>query len=64
MRLLNFTTLELENPVYADIPPEAILSRASDDEEVTFDDVRAKEYCYQKNIQSCKLAQKQGIEFV
>jgi hypothetical protein len=67
MRLINTRTLELHDFYLLDIPPYAILSHTWGDGEVTFQDMsspsRSLKKGYTKILQTCRLAQDQGIDF-
>jgi hypothetical protein len=70
MRLLNAKTIKLEEFNELDAPPYAILSHTWDNQEVTFQDIHgdgqppAGKAGYQKIIQTCQQAMKDGIKYV
>ncbi|KAI9667827.1 MAG: hypothetical protein M1821_000646 [Bathelium mastoideum] len=67
MRLVNCKTLQVEAFFSQEIPPYAILSHTWRDEEVGFEDMVGeagkKKAGYQKIVQTCKLATKDGLNY-
>lgn len=67
MRLINTTTLELQDFSASVIPPYAILSHTWGDDEVSFQDMalasRSSKKGFSKIIQTCQLARKKNLEF-
>ncbi|KAI9677357.1 MAG: hypothetical protein M1822_008164 [Bathelium mastoideum] len=67
MRLVNCKTLQVEAFFSQEIPPYAILSHTWREEEVGFeemvDEAGKKKAVYQKIVQTCKLATKDGLNY-
>jgi hypothetical protein len=69
MRLINTSTLLLEDFTLRDIPPYAILSHTWANDEVTFQDILASspdlssKQGYTKIIETCRLAVEQGLGY-
>jgi hypothetical protein len=68
MRLINSTTLRLEEYGGTDIPPYAILSHTWDKEEVSFQDMQQpsdakNKLGYQKIEKCCAIARSDGFEY-
>jgi hypothetical protein len=69
MRLINTTTLQLEDFTLRDVPPYAILSHTWGADEVTFQDMKAckpdlnTEHGYTKIVETCRLALEQGLGY-
>lgn len=67
MRLLNVTTLKLEEYLGADIPRYSILSHRWEDEELTFQGLVSGRYSelkgYQKVLSCCRLSRDEGYKY-
>jgi hypothetical protein len=69
MRLINTTTLQLEDFTLRDVPPYAILSHTWGEDEVTFQDMVAcksdlnTKHGYTKIVETCRLALEQGLGY-
>ncbi|KAI5459581.1 heterokaryon incompatibility protein-domain-containing protein [Mariannaea sp. PMI_226] len=68
MRLCNTTTLELHDFSFGRVPPYAILSHTWGEDELTFHEMRStsqkKKRGFQKLVNTCNLARRQGFDFV
>jgi hypothetical protein len=69
MRLINTTTLQLEDFTLRDVPPYAILSHTWAEDEVSFQEMLAGNYDlrskqgYTKIVETCRLAIERGLDY-